>query len=162
MIQGKTASLVGACVSIGKRSGQCLRRGLRVTATGRAVGMSFQFVTTFLAFWGDPAVTGKPAGNDVLRRKKSFPMLYTLNHPGLGEQFETLLGEISLPTSCPTLEILERVVPARKPSARLKAGIKPASRAATSAGQDATDSALWALAESLLSSRVSSISQSLV
>ena len=71
--------------------------------------MSFQIRDDILGIWGDPAVTGKPAGNDVLRRKKSFPMLYTLNHPGLGEQFEALLGDNFTADKLPNaLEILEK------------------------------------------------------
>jgi geranylgeranyl pyrophosphate synthase len=41
-------------------------------------------------------VTGKAAGNDVLRKKKSLPMLHALNYPGVGAEFGALLsGEVN-------------------------------------------------------------------
>ncbi len=153
MIQGKTASLVGACVSIGARVGNASDEVCEsLQRFGRAVGMSFQIRDDILGIWGDPAVTGKPAGNDVLRRKKSFPMLYTLNHPGLGEQFETLLGDDFTADKLPNaLEILEKSG-ARQEAERAAEAWHQASIAALqqALGKDATDSALWALAESLL------------
>ena len=93
MIHGKTASLVGASVAIGGLVGGApasvsgaLRR------FGEAVGLTFQVQDDLLGIWGDPAVTGKPAGNDLLRRKKSLPVVYTLNHSGVGAQFAALLS----------------------------------------------------------------------
>ena len=32
-----------------------------------------------LGIWGDPEVTGKPAGNDLRNRKKSLPVAYGLD-----------------------------------------------------------------------------------
>ena len=48
---------------------------------GQEIGLAFQIQDDVLGIWGDPAVTGKAAGNDVLRKKKSLPMLHALNHP---------------------------------------------------------------------------------
>ena len=44
--------------------------------------------------WGDPAITGKPVGNDILKRKKSLPLLQALNHPVVGDQMQ---GVFALP-----------------------------------------------------------------
>jgi len=40
--------------------------------------MAFQMVDDILGIWGDPAVTGKSAASDILSRKKTLPILYTL------------------------------------------------------------------------------------
>ena len=96
MIAGKTAALVGASVAIGAYIGgagpeeaQFLQR------FGQEIGLAFQIQDDVLGIWGDSAVTGKAAGNDVLRKKKSLPMLHALNHPAVGAEFGALLaGEV--------------------------------------------------------------------
>jgi geranylgeranyl diphosphate synthase type I len=98
MIAGKTAALVGASVAIGAYIGgaphdqaQALQR------FGQEIGLAFQIQDDVLGIWGDPSVTGKAAGNDVLRKKKSLPMLHGLNHPEAGAEFGALLaGAIGL------------------------------------------------------------------
>ncbi len=93
MIQGKTAALVGASVAIGAIIGGADATQIEALQRfGIASGLAFQIQDDILGIWGDPQVTGKAAGNDLLRRKKSLPILHTLNHPYVGEQFETLLG----------------------------------------------------------------------
>lgn len=93
MAQGKTAALVGASVAIGAvvGGGEAVQNEA-LWRFGRDVGLAFQVQDDVLGIWGDPEETGKAAGNDVLRRKKSLPMLYTLNHPGVGARFASLIG----------------------------------------------------------------------
>jgi geranylgeranyl diphosphate synthase type I len=153
MIVGKTAALVGASVSIGARIGganepQCAA----LQHFGQAVGMAFQIRDDILGIWGDPQITGKPAGNDILRRKKSYPLLYALNHPRLGEQLETLFGDHFDADKLPqALDLLAE-----------SGALQEAERAAQeqhdvsimalqqALGEGATSSALWSLADSLL------------
>jgi geranylgeranyl diphosphate synthase type I len=45
---------------------------------GRHLGVAFQAVDDLLGIWGDPATTGKPAGNDIRQRKKSMPIVAAL------------------------------------------------------------------------------------
>ncbi|MDP3063047.1 MAG: polyprenyl synthetase family protein [Chloroflexota bacterium] len=47
---------------------------------GHLLGLAFQIKDDVLGIWGDTAATGKAAGNDIWRRKKSFPVVYTFQH----------------------------------------------------------------------------------
>jgi geranylgeranyl diphosphate synthase type I len=93
MIGGKTAALVGASVAIGAHiGGAASHQAQALERFGREIGLAFQIQDDVLGIWGDPAVTGKAAGNDVLRKKKSLPMLYALNDPEVGPAFGALLA----------------------------------------------------------------------
>jgi geranylgeranyl diphosphate synthase, type I len=50
--------------------------------------MAFQIIDDILGIWGDERETGKPLGNDIRRRKKSFPVVFALENAGgkLGHQ----------------------------------------------------------------------------
>jgi geranylgeranyl diphosphate synthase type I len=92
MIGGKTAALVGASIAIGAHiGGAAPQQAEALQRFGREVGLAFQIQDDVLGIWGDPAVTGKAAGNDVLRKKKSLPILHALNHPQVGARFAELL-----------------------------------------------------------------------
>ena len=45
---------------------------------GSSLGQAFQIRDDYLGIWGDQATTGKSAGNDIRRRKKSFPVVFAL------------------------------------------------------------------------------------
>ena len=45
---------------------------------GSSLGQAFQIRDDYLGIWGDRATTGKSAGNDIRRRKKSFPVVFAL------------------------------------------------------------------------------------
>ena len=49
---------------------------------GEALGLAFQARDDVLGVWGDPAVTGKPAGSDLARRKASLPVACALEADG--------------------------------------------------------------------------------
>ncbi len=51
---------------------------------GNCLGRAFQIRDDYLGIWGDQANTGKPAGSDIRRRKKSFPVVFALTHAGGG------------------------------------------------------------------------------
>ncbi len=45
---------------------------------GSSIGRAFQIRDDYLGVWGDAATSGKAAGNDIRRRKKSFPVVFAL------------------------------------------------------------------------------------
>lgn len=79
MIAGKTAALL-ACAS---ETGALIGAGMdgphaAFREFGRQLGFAFQIVDDILGIWGDPAVTGKPAADDIRNRKKTLPILHAL------------------------------------------------------------------------------------
>jgi len=46
---------------------------------GQELGLCFQAIDDLLGIWGEPAVTGKPAGNDLREGKKSIPVAVALS-----------------------------------------------------------------------------------
>jgi geranylgeranyl diphosphate synthase type I len=78
MVYGKTAALIEAACGLG-----ALVNGSDLVSHfedfGRELGLAFQIQDDLLGIWGDPAVTGKPAGNDLRNHKKSLPVAYGLD-----------------------------------------------------------------------------------
>ena len=79
MVEGKTAALLSAAPSIGASvAGAALPRVEQMERFGRHLGLAFQMQDDILGIWGDPAVTGKPSGDDLVCRKKTLPTLLGL------------------------------------------------------------------------------------
>lgn len=79
MAEGKTGALLGAACQLGALAGGADNRAAGLYRSfGRHMGLAFQLVDDLLGIWGDPAVTGKPAGNDLAARKKSLPVVAAL------------------------------------------------------------------------------------
>ncbi len=78
MISGKTAALIEAACGLGALvNGSALAS--HYENFGRELGLAFQIQDDLLGIWGDPAITGKPAGNDLRNHKKSLPVAYGLD-----------------------------------------------------------------------------------
>jgi len=119
---------------------------------GQSVGLAFQVQDDILGIWGDP-VTGKAAGNDILRQKKSLPLLYALNHEKIGPKLLTIwqggFGDNQLPR---VLELLEESQARQFAEEQVQFHHQNAMSALTDAlGDRAEESMLHALAESLVS-----------
>jgi geranylgeranyl diphosphate synthase type I len=79
MVQAKTASLLGVSCALGALAGGAdPARVILLRRFGRHLGLAFQLVDDLLGIWGDPKITGKPAGADLARRKKSLPVVAAL------------------------------------------------------------------------------------
>ncbi len=79
MAEGKTGALLGAACAIGALyAGADERTARAMDAFGREIGLAFQLIDDLIGIWGDPQVTGKPAGADLLVRKKSLPVVAAL------------------------------------------------------------------------------------
>ena len=86
MISCKT----GALIRCGMEMGALIATGVTgVTDSmssfancGRYLGLAFQIRDDMLGIWGDETSTGKAVGNDIRRKKKSFPIVYALSVAG--------------------------------------------------------------------------------
>lgn len=79
MVEGKTAALLTAATSTGARVALApVPQVERLARFGRHLGLAFQMQDDILGIWGDPSVTGKPSGDDLLCRKKTLPTLLGL------------------------------------------------------------------------------------
>lgn len=79
MVRGKTGALMGCACALGAL---CAGADAVVVSAmdtfGRELGIAFQCVDDVLGVWGDPVVTGKPAGGDLARRKRTLPVVAAL------------------------------------------------------------------------------------
>lgn len=79
MAAGKTGALLGCSCALGALCAGADHRVVSAMHTfGRELGLVFQLVDDAIDIWGDPAVTGKPAHSDLLRRKQSYPVVCAL------------------------------------------------------------------------------------
>ncbi|MFG2122504.1 polyprenyl synthetase family protein [Streptomyces sp. NPDC048710] len=82
MAEHKTGALLGCAAALGATLGGAPEPVVTaLDRAGRHLGVAFQLVDDVLGIWGDPAVTGKPAGGDLRERKKTFPVLAALDSP---------------------------------------------------------------------------------
>ena len=80
MVSRKTGALLAHASAVGAilaeappQTVESLRR------FGQELGLCFQAIDDLLGIWGEPSVTGKPAGNDLRERKKSIPVAVALS-----------------------------------------------------------------------------------
>lgn len=73
MIDGKTAAIVGFAGWAGALIAGSDAEGFR--NFGRILGLGFQVRDDLLGIWGSERLTGKPAADDIRRRKKSLPII---------------------------------------------------------------------------------------
>jgi geranylgeranyl diphosphate synthase type I len=82
MIAAKTAALFGASSELGALCAPCDEQSvLRYRELGRAYGLAFQIRDDVLGIWGTLDATGKVTGNDIARRKWTFPVVWALSGP---------------------------------------------------------------------------------
>ena len=77
------ACKTGALIRCGLETGALLADGDNATVQafakfGEGLGQAFQIRDDYLGIWGDAATLGKATGNDIRRRKKSYPVVFAL------------------------------------------------------------------------------------
>lgn len=154
MIQGKTAALIGASVAIGGMiGGMHPQQDAALRTFGQRIGLAFQIQDDLLGIWGQPEVTGKAAGNDILRKKKSLPLLHALNHAEVGPQLQALLDapDFGPQRLTEAMELLAAAGSQRYAESEMRAHYAAGMDALYSALDGrAETSLLWSLAEWLL------------
>ncbi len=113
MIGGKTAAILAFAAWAGAYlAGAPADRAEDFRAFGRALGLGFQIRDDLLGIWGEPEVTGKPAADDIRRRKKSFPIvaLASAASPEEREELRAIYArpELSEEDVARVLQLLER------------------------------------------------------
>ncbi|MET9961307.1 family 2 encapsulin nanocompartment cargo protein polyprenyl transferase [Streptomyces sp. NPDC006326] len=79
MAMAKTGALLGCACALGALyAGAGPEEVDAMDAFGREAGLAFQLIDDLIGIWGDPGHTGKPAGADLLARKKSLPVVAAL------------------------------------------------------------------------------------
>jgi geranylgeranyl diphosphate synthase type I len=100
MAAGKTGALLGVSAAIGAilvGAPQAVVAGL--SRFGAELGMAFQLVDDLLGIWGSPTVTGKPVFSDLIARKKTLPVTWSLDHGGeAGRELAVWLRRDGRPT----------------------------------------------------------------
>jgi len=80
MEANKTGALLAYSASVGAvLAGGGVESVRQLDEFGASLGLAFQAVDDVLGIWGEPAVTGKAAGNDLRERKKSMPVTAALH-----------------------------------------------------------------------------------
>ena len=83
MAEGKTAAMFAAPFALGALlAGEQPRVVDAYREFGRRMGLAFQAVDDVLGIWGDPAVTGKPVGDDLASRKMTYPVIVAMTADG--------------------------------------------------------------------------------
>lgn len=96
MIEGKTAAMFATPFALGALLGGAAPEGVEAwRGFGRHLGMAFQAADDLLGIWGDPAVTGKPASDDLRARKMTLPVIAAIEAGG--DESEALERSYALP-----------------------------------------------------------------
>lgn len=90
MIGGKTASLLAASAQLGALFGGAGDRTEHYRQFGWNLGLAFQMADDILGIWGDPALTGKPAADDLLNHKMTLPVIFALRQGAEGQELAAI------------------------------------------------------------------------
>ena len=94
MVKGKTGALFRACFELAALSADVSVNNLNdFGMLGDRLGVAYQMQDDLLGIWGVEAQLGKSIDNDLLTRKKTYPILYALNSsPRFAELWKTTPG----------------------------------------------------------------------
>jgi len=94
MEAGKTGALLSCAASLGAVLAGAPQQSVEALAEfGLNLGIAFQAVDDVLGIWGEPALTGKPVGNDLRQHKKTLPVaIATSRETGASARLTALLA----------------------------------------------------------------------
>jgi heptaprenyl diphosphate synthase len=93
-IHGKTAALMECCCRCGALAGGAGPKDVEALGNyGLNAGMAFQIADDMLDLCGDPAVMGKPAGEDIAQGVLTLPVLLLLRDREYGPRARKLVGK---------------------------------------------------------------------
>ncbi|MBL1065962.1 polyprenyl synthetase family protein [Streptomyces sp. 7-21] len=94
MVAGKTGALLACAAALGAElAGAPAAVTGPLRRAGEELGVAFQITDDVLGLWGEHAVTGKPVGADLLRGKKTLPVLLAVGSgTGAGRRAAAMLG----------------------------------------------------------------------
>ncbi|MBA4180516.1 MAG: hypothetical protein C0506_08010 [Anaerolinea sp.] len=97
MVARKTGALLGAPLEMGSvLAGIPPEQSAQLGEWGRAVGLAFQIQDDFLGIWGDPDETGKSNRGDIMRKKKTLPIVFGLADAGARDVISTAYARPAL------------------------------------------------------------------
>lgn len=103
MAERKTSALLALACELGALiAGAPAAQQEQLRLFGHHLGLAFQIQDDLLGIWGDPEVTGKPAGSDLLHRKKTLPIIYGMER---SDSLRALLAQDELSSQDVTLAI---------------------------------------------------------
>ena len=111
MTSKKTGALLEAAMYLGAYLGGGNTSQVNALSQyGRLLGISFQARDDFLGIWGDPKLTGKPAGSDIRRRKKSLPVIFCMETANPSQR--AILDDLykSEEISTPDVELITKIM----------------------------------------------------
>ena len=106
MVYKKTGVLVEAAILSGAKLATADENIIKNYADfAQNIGLAFQIRDDVLGIWGDSAETGKSAENDIRKKKKTLPVLYTLGKVS-GERKDKLQAYYAQPEPLSDSEIM--------------------------------------------------------
>ena len=111
MERGKTGALLSASCAIGALLGGAGKETADTLGDyGEHLGIAFQAVDDVLGIWGEPALTGKPVGADLLARKKALPVAVAFERGGeVADKLAAILSRALEPADvAKATELMER------------------------------------------------------
>jgi geranylgeranyl diphosphate synthase type I len=81
MVTGKTAALIQSCAMIGGRIANADHKAITTLSNfGLHLGLAFQVIDDILGIWGKSDIIGKSVKSDLVRGKRTLPIIYGLQH----------------------------------------------------------------------------------
>ena len=85
MVERKTGAMMGVSLAIGATlAGASAQQADALQLAGQRLGRCFQIRDDWLGVWGDAAALGKSTDSDIRRKKKAYPVLWTLRNAPVG------------------------------------------------------------------------------